>query len=338
MVLQPLCSQVSCVYINKGKSTVHQQCSSSLSLYFQLGCNAWSPLTTGDMSTPSEGPRLPISDTHYPPSVPNANPLPGVPTPGAYLQWLQPTKWARHLLFASFSWGVGHNPPSFVTTGTFIHIPDTNTAHSLSQWPVPPTKPKTARARAPKDASQQKVICFELPAQRPNIHPRTSQEWAPTQLWTLLTDRVPATKMRTPSAVRKQGTKMPPVEQSQPAGHPQASGGHSPSSLCTPASHGSLYCRGPGFWVPQLQILGPTGHSLGADIHIITSVDTGIRWFNNCYSSIPPAAGGELTPSMSFKYQLTSMPKHCAHRDSLSPLTKMSFAFILIRSSSPWKM
>ena len=36
-------------------------------------------------------------------------------------------------------------------------------------------------------------------------------------------------------------------------------GGHSLASLHTPASHGSLYCREPGFWAPQFQIPGPTG-------------------------------------------------------------------------------
>ena len=103
----------------------------------------------------------------------------------------------------------------------------------------------------------------------------------------------------------------------QGAGNPDATAGrveHPPFSPPMPAKHKSLHCWGPWLQSPWLQILGPNGHSLATNVHPITSRDTGIKWFHDCDSYIHPAVWGELTPSMSFKYWIGSMPNCGAHR------------------------
>ena len=114
--------------------------------------------------------------------------------------------------------------------------------------------------------------------------------------------------------MREQGTQMPLMEQSQPEGLHRSPRAAPWLALNTAASHGSLYCRGPGFWTLQFQIPGPTGHSLTADVHLITGRDTGIWWFDDHNSFLLPAIRGKVTPHISFKYWIGSMPQCRAHK------------------------
>ena len=239
---------------------------------------------------------------------------PSMPISGAYLWWLQPITWARHSLWASFSWGAGHFPPSFMTTCAFSHAPDMN--HSplsfCNHWHLQLPQSRFLEGQR------------EMPPPEGGTVWHTKWGWhISTEAWHLSWNftrvgshatetpydtRVQVSSLRTPSAVREQGTK---TEQSQPAGLPQTSEGAVPSP--SPYTNLPEECIPQRVWVSGPLTSGP-GPSPICRHHIVPGGDTGIWWFNHHDAPVPPAARDEFTPSMPFKYQISSMPKCGAHK------------------------
>ena len=114
--------------MNKGKSAVHQKCS-SLFLYFQLGLHAIRLVSSNNWryKHPFWGPKVaPMRHSPSPKCTKIWSPTWHAPQEHTCdgFSPLQPTRWATHLLWASFSQGTGHSPLSFMTTGTFSCTPD----------------------------------------------------------------------------------------------------------------------------------------------------------------------------------------------------------------------
>ena len=87
-------------------------------------------------------------------------------------------------------------------------------------------------------------------------------------------------------------------------------GCHGPSSLPTREDLQSL---GPWIWIPQALACSSTSHPTDPDVASLISGATSLKWPHDCQPTVPSATGSESAPSISFKYQICSMPKCDTH-------------------------
>ena len=197
------------------------------------------------------------------------------------------------------------------------------TACSLFRSPAPLPELKITRAKASKDASQQKAICFVQAEAHPNIQSEDDklaqrsvsalEHHKNMPLHSCDPSDCQGASHLTENHISYEGTGDPDATTSG-VGHSGLWGSPSPANLLRLAYHKGPYHQGPWVQSPSLQISGPTGHSPAADIHFMTSRDTSFQWFGDCKSYPAPAVRGELTPSVSFTHWIGSIPKCGAHR------------------------
>ena len=110
-------------------------------------------------------------------------------------------------------------------------------------------------------------------AQKPNICPRTVQEWAPAHM---TPHDCQGASHSTKNLTSHEGTGDPNGVELASRACPGLQGSCAPAYPHMPASQRSVYYRESGFWAPQLQVLGPASHCLSVDIYIVAGGDTGI--------------------------------------------------------------